>query len=63
MTLINRQKLNSRKLFVALFTFLVSTALLLNGSLESGDFSTITLAIVGSYMASQGYIDGKKGNI
>lgn len=45
---------------VALVTFTSSCALLVTGHLDSGDFATITLAIVGSYMASQGYVDGKQ---
>lgn len=53
-------KLNSRKLLVALVTFVGSSLLLVFGHLESNDFATITLAIVGSYMASQGYVDGKE---
>ena len=57
--MITRDKLNSRKLLVALVTFSACCGLLINGNLESKDFSTITLAIVGAYMASQGYVDGK----
>lgn len=45
---------------VALITFGSSAVLLVTGHLESTDFATITLAIVGAYMASQGYVDGKK---
>lgn len=52
-------KLNSRKLMVAMVTFTSCSGLLVTGHLESGDFATITLAIVGAYMASQGYVDGK----
>ena len=51
-------KLNSRKLFVALFTEILSTGLLIGGLLESDHFVTITITIVGAYMASQGYVDG-----
>ena len=58
--MITRDKLNSRKLAVALVTFASSAGLLVTGHLESGDFATITLAIVGAYMASQGYVDSKK---
>ena len=54
-----RSKINSRKLMVALITFASSCALLVGDHLDSGDFATITLAIVGAYMASQGYVDGK----
>ena len=57
--MITRDKINSRKLMVALVTFATSCGLLVQGHLESGDFATITLAIVGAYMASQGYVDGK----
>lgn len=51
--------MNSRKLMVAMVTFASCAGLLVTGHLESGDFATITLAIVGAYMASQGYVDGK----
>lgn len=57
--MITRDKLNSRKLLVAMITFASSCALLVTGHLESSDFATITLAIVGAYMASQGYVDAK----
>jgi uncharacterized MnhB-related membrane protein len=59
MILITRDKLNSRKLVVVLVTFASCCALLALSHLESADFATITLAIVGSYMAAQGYVDGK----
>jgi hypothetical protein len=47
---------------VALVTFASCAGLLVTGHLESGDFATITLAIVGSYMASQGYVDSKNAS-
>jgi hypothetical protein len=57
--MITRDKLNSRKLMVTLLTFSSTSGLLVTGHLESGDFATIVLAIVGSYMASQGYVDAQ----
>lgn len=57
--MLSRDKVNSRKLFVALFTETLSTGLLLHGSLAGAEFVTITITIVGAYMASQGYVDGK----
>lgn len=58
--MISLGKLNSRKLMVAVLTFASSCALLVFDHLESSDFATITLAIVGAYMASQGYVDSKE---
>ena len=58
--MITRDKLNSRKLGVAMITFSSCCGLLVTGHLESSDFATIVLAIVGSYMASQGYVDAKQ---
>ena len=54
-------KFNSRKLLLAVGVFASCVGLLVFGHLESTDFATITLAIVGAYMASQGYVDGKNG--
>ena len=54
-----REKINSRKLFVVLAVFSSCCGLLVFGHLESSDFATIVLAIVGSYMAAQGWIDSK----
>ena len=51
-------KLNSRKLFVALFTEILTTGLLVAGLLDGDHFVTITITIVGAFMASQGYVDG-----
>lgn len=53
------KKLNSRKLITAAVTFFTSCGLLWMGKLASGDFATITVAIVGSYMASRAWVDGK----
>jgi hypothetical protein len=52
-------KLNSRKLIASFVTFFTSVGLLWEGKLESGDFATITVAIVGAYMASRAWVDGK----
>ena len=57
--MITRDKINSRKLFVVMVVFASCCGLLVFGHLESGDFSTITLAVVGAYMAARGYVDGK----
>lgn len=57
--MLTRDKLNSRKLFVALFTESLSAILLMRGLLAGNEFVTITITIIGAYMASQGYVDGK----
>ena len=57
--MLNREKLNSRKLFVALVTELLSTVLLISGAIQAEHFVTITITIVGAYMASQGWVDGQ----
>jgi hypothetical protein len=58
--MISRSKLNSRKFAFAVLSFLCTTGLVLQGAIESSDFATIVLAICGSFMASQGYVDAKK---
>ena len=57
--LITREKLNSRKLLTTFVTFFANCGLLWMGKLESGDFATVTVAIVGAYMASRAWVDGK----
>lgn len=47
----------SRKLFVALFTFLVSTGLLIGGLIDMANWQWATSITVGAYMASQGLAD------
>lgn len=54
-----KEKLNSRKLITAATTFFTSVGLLWMGKLDSPDFATITVAIVGAYMASRAWVDGK----
>ena len=58
--MITRDKINSRKLFVALLTEFLSTALLIAGQIEAEHWVTVTLTIVGAYMAAQGFVDSKK---
>lgn len=60
MTLITRDKLNSRKLALALLAFSTSTVLVVTGQLDGDQFSQIVLSIIGPYMAAQGYVDGKE---
>lgn len=57
--MITREKLNSRKLAVCMVTFATCTALVAAGMIEGADYRTIVLGIVGSYMASQGWVDAK----
>lgn len=58
--MISRSKLNSRKFAFAVLSFLCTSGLVLQGVVESSDYATIVLAICGSFMASQGYVDAKK---
>jgi hypothetical protein len=53
-------KLNSRKLFVTVLTLVSCSGLLVTKNLESGDFASIIMAVVGAYMASRAWVDGKK---
>jgi hypothetical protein len=56
---ISPDKLNSRKLWVAVGTELLSTVLLATGNIEAEHFVTITITVIGAYMATQAYVDGK----
>lgn len=56
--MLTREKLNSRKLFIAFFSESLAAVLLMMGFIEAEHFVTITITIVGAYMASQGYVDG-----
>lgn len=60
--MVQMSKLNSRKLITAALTFFSSCGLLWFDKLQSSDFATVTVAIVGSYMASRAWVDGKKEN-
>ena len=57
--MISPDKLNSRKLWVAVGTELLSTVLLATGNIEAEHFVTITITVIGAYMATQAYVDGK----
>jgi len=60
--MITRDKINSRKLFVALFTEFLSTALLAAGLIQAEHWVTVTITIVGAYMAAQGFVDSKSSS-
>ena len=52
-----REKLNSRKLFVAIAASTVATLLLLGGAIEAEHWVTVVITICGAYMAVQAYVD------
>lgn len=45
---------------LALLAFATSTVLIVTGQLDGDQYSQIVLSIIGPYMASQGYVDGKQ---
>ena len=58
--MVSRDKLNSRKLLVALVTESLATVLLMGGAIQAEHWVTVTITIVGAYMASQGWVDSHK---
>ena len=52
-----KQKLNSRKLFMAFAASTVATLLLLHGSIQAEHWVTVIITVVGAYMATQAYVD------
>ncbi len=57
--MLSRDKINSRKLFVAVLTEILSCGLLISGNIEAEHWVTVTITIVGAYMASQGWVDSQ----
>lgn len=53
-------KLNSRKLWVAVGTELLATTLLIAGAIQAEHWVTVTITVIGAYMACQSYIDKKE---
>lgn len=49
--------LNSRKLWVAVGTEVLNAALLIAGLLQADHFVTITITVIGAYMATQAWVD------
>jgi len=52
-----REKLNSRKLLVAVGFFLVASFFLATGHIEAEHWVTVTITLGGAYMATQAYVD------
>ena len=52
-----KEKLNSRKLFIAFAASIVATLLLLGGVIQAEHWVTVIITVVGSYMATQAYVD------
>lgn len=52
-----REKLNSRKLFMAFAASCTATLLLMGGAIEAEHWVTVIITICGSYMACQAYCD------
>ena len=57
-----REKLNSRKLAVAVGAIFLATALLIAKSIEADHWVTVIITVGGAYMATQAYVDAKNGN-
>ena len=53
------QKLNSRKLLIAVSFELVAAMFLAFGMIEAEHWVTVTITIGGAYMATQAYVDKK----
>lgn len=53
------QKLNSRKLLIAVSFEVVAVILLVAGLIEAEHWVTVTITIGGAYMATQAYVDKK----
>ena len=54
-----REKLNSRKLLIAVSFQLISVVFLYMGLIEAVHWVTVTITIGGAYMATQAYVDKK----
>ena len=55
--MISREKLNSRKLMLALLLISVATGLLIAKLIEAEHWVTVAITIGGAYMATQAYVD------
>ena len=55
-----REKLNSRKLAVAVGCILLATGLLLAKIIEAEHWVTIVITVAGAYLGAQAYVDAKK---
>jgi hypothetical protein len=51
------EKLNSRKLWVSVGTELLGTLLLVNGIIEPDHWVTVTITVIGAYLATQAWED------
>ena len=52
-----RQKLNSRKLLIAVSFEVIAAILLYAGLIEAEHWVTVTITIGGAYLATQAYVD------
>lgn len=60
--MLTKEKLNSRKLWVAVGTEILATGLLIAGAIQAEHWVTVTITVVGAYMVTQAYVDrGKNG--
>lgn len=60
--MISGEKLNSRKLWIAVGTELLATALLIADTIKSEHWVTVTITVIGAYMATQAWVDGKNND-
>ena len=56
-----REKLNSRKLAIAVGVIFLATALLIAKLIEADHWVTVVITVAGAYMATQAYVDAKNG--
>ncbi len=54
------EKIASRKLGMTFLTEVIATGLLIAGLIEADHWVTVTITVVGAYLAVQAYVD--KGN-
>ncbi len=55
------EKLNSRKLLIAVSFEAIATMLLVAGLIQADHWVTVTITIGGAYMATQAYVDRANG--
>lgn len=52
-----KEKLNSRKLWISVGTELLSTGLLIAGAIQAEHWVTVTITVIGAYLATQAWED------
>ena len=55
------EKLNSRKLLIAISFELIAVMLLIAGLIQAEHWVTVTITIGGAYMATQAWVDKENG--